>query len=97
MEFVIAAQDGFTADLHRWAVTHPGITLKASVDGAYGSTPNIANFDKTIMVGGGCGASFVFGMALDALKRIPEDRNEAILLIWIVRNASKYRENLRID
>lgn len=89
MEFVIAAQDGFTADLHRWAVTHPGITLKASVDGAYGSTPNIANFDKTIMVGGGCGASFVFGMALDALKRIPEDRNEAILLIWIVRNATQ--------
>lgn len=58
LELVVAAYDGFTNDLHNYAVKHPGAVLRASFDGPYGSLPNFSKVaDKVILIAGGSGAS----------------------------------------
>ncbi|KAH8667412.1 ferric reductase NAD binding domain-containing protein [Tricladium varicosporioides] len=87
MELVINAYDGFTSDLHEYAVKNPGVSLRASVDGPYGAIPNFAKVaDKIILVAGGSGASFTFGVALDILKKLEHStRKPTIDFIWTVR------------
>jgi len=86
LELVVAAYDGFTNDLHNYAIANPGVTLQASVDGSYGVTPNFANTaDKIILVAGGSGASFTFGVALDTLKKLGTSRKTTIDFVWCVK------------
>jgi predicted ferric reductase len=86
LELVINAYDGFTSDLHNYAVKNPGKSLRASVDGPYGAIPDFASTaDKVILVAGGSGASFTFGVALDAIKRLPASSNTTIDFVWTVR------------
>ena len=89
VEFVIASYDGFTGDLHRYAKENPGVTLKASVDGSYGTFPSPSDSDEMILVAGGSGASFTFGAALTALKKMKSDSHQHITFIWMVREQSK--------
>lgn len=89
LEFVVASYDGFTGDLHDHAVSNPGISLRASVEGSYGAVPNTARFDKIIFVSGGSGASFTFGMALNALKKMSADCNKELIFIWFIKQRSK--------
>ncbi|RGP72302.1 hypothetical protein FSPOR_2809 [Fusarium sporotrichioides] len=86
LEFVVAAYDGFTQRLHSYALENPGIKLKASVEGPYGTLPDIKGYNKIILIAGGSGASFTVGAALDMLKKL--DRNTEILIefIWMIRN-----------
>ncbi len=88
LTLVISAYDGFTNDLHTYALKNPGGVLRASVDGPYGALPNFAKVaDKVILIAGGSGASFTFGVALDMVKKL-EMRNKAkphIEFIWTVR------------
>jgi predicted ferric reductase len=85
MEFVIASYDGFTNELHQYATRHPGVSLKASVDGSYGTFPAVDDCDKMILVAGGSGASFTFGTALNALQKMKADDKKTIIFIWIVK------------
>jgi predicted ferric reductase len=86
LELVINAYDGFTSDLHNYAVKYPGKSLRASVDGPYGAIPDFASTaDKVILIAGGSGASFTFGVALDAIKRLPASSNTTIDFVWTVR------------
>lgn len=97
LEFVVTSHDGFTKDLHDRAVAHPGVPLRASVEGSYGTFPSAKNFDKVVMVAGGTGASFTFGVALNALKELKENSNTKIMFIWTVRHRSLlgwYKEHL---
>ncbi|WXC57469.1 hypothetical protein SNK03_003379 [Fusarium graminearum] len=86
LEFVVAAYDGFTQKLHDRALRNPGIKLKASVEGPYGTLPDIRGYDKVILVAGGSGASFTVGAALDMLKKLDRDAEVVIEFIWIIRN-----------
>ena len=90
VEFVIASYDGFTRDLHQYAVENPGVSLKASVDGPYGTIPDPADCDEMILVAGGSGASFTFGAALNALKVMDPNDNKRITLIWTVREYCEF-------
>lgn len=90
VEFVIASYDGFTRDLHRYAVENPGKSLKASVDGAYGTFPKPQHSDKTLLIAGGSGASFAFGAALGALEAGPGHQlGRKIVFVWLVKNYCK--------
>ncbi|CZR64086.1 related to ferric-chelate reductase [Phialocephala subalpina] len=86
LELVVAAYDGFTNDLHKYAVKHPGTSLRASFDGPYGSLPDFARVaDKVILIAGGSGASFTFGVALDICKKLRNTSEKTIEFIWTVR------------
>lgn len=86
MEFVINSHDGFTRDLHMYAVSNPGARLWASVEGSYGQIPDPATFDTVVLVAGGSGASFTFGMALNLLHKMRSDENKRVIFVWIVKS-----------
>ncbi|POR38555.1 Putative ferric reductase transmembrane component [Tolypocladium paradoxum] len=86
LEFVVSPWNGFTHDLHRYAVSHPGATLRASVEGAYGTVPDAAEYDTVVLAAGGSGGSFTFGMALDMLRKLRNDASKQIVFIWAVKH-----------
>ncbi|KAM0257183.1 hypothetical protein ACHAQJ_004545 [Trichoderma viride] len=91
LEFVVSCHDGFTRDLHRYAVKNPGVTVKASVEGSYGTLPNASEYERVVLVAGGSGSTFTFGMALNMLKDMSAEQQEKkITFIWMV----KYKSHL---
>ncbi|KAG5656270.1 hypothetical protein KAF25_004546 [Fusarium avenaceum] len=86
LEFVVAAYDGFTRALHKCALQHPGIKLKASVEGPYGTLPDVSGYGKVMLIAGGSGASFTVGVALNMLKKLDLDAEVDIEFIWMIRN-----------
>lgn len=89
LEFVVASHNGFTRDLHTYAVSHPGVPLKASAEGTYGTIPDATRYDTVVLVAGGNGASFTFGVALDLLSRLRSDDRRHIVFIWAVKYTCK--------
>jgi predicted ferric reductase len=97
LEFVVSSYDGFTYDLHKYAVEHPGASLKASVEGPYGTFPNPLNYDRVVLVAGGSGASFTFGMVNHLLKKMAgSSQQPKVEFIWMVRNQGKPQKPPRI-
>lgn len=90
LEFVVASYDGFTRDLHKYAVDHPGATLRASTEGPYGRFPDSTAYDKVVFIGGGSGGSFTFGMALDLLKKMKPESTQQLVFLWIVKDHGEY-------
>lgn len=91
LELVISAYDGFTSDLHDYAVKNPGAALHASIDGPYGALPDFSkSADKLVLIAGGSGASFTFGVALDTIKRLAAESTTKIDFIWTVREEGKH-------
>jgi predicted ferric reductase len=91
LEFVVAAYDGFTSDLHNFALKNPGKALTASIDGPYGSVPDFTGATKVIFIVGGSGASFSLGVALDLLRKLGSSNNTSIEVIWAIRHQGKYK------
>lgn len=89
LEFVVAAHDGFTQTLHKYALQSPGIKLKASVEGPYGTFPDASEYDKVVLVAGGSGASFTVGAALNMLEKLGEEDVKEVEFIWMIKNQSK--------
>jgi predicted ferric reductase len=85
LEFCVKAHDGFTWKLHEYARRNPGGRLKASVEGPYGTFPDPMDYDKIILIAGGSGGSFTFGLAVNLLERMGEDCTKSIMFIWAVR------------
>jgi NAD(P)H-flavin reductase len=95
LELVISAHDGFTNDLYKYAMKNPGAVLRASIDGPYGAIPDFSKTtDKVILVAGGSGASFTFGIALDMIKKLGDKPKPTIELIWTVREQGKEKKPL---
>ncbi|KAK4229419.1 putative ferric reductase transmembrane component [Podospora fimiseda] len=97
VEFTVKAQNGFTRDLHNYAVANPGAAVKASIDGPYGTFPDPMDFDKIVLIAGGGGATFTFGLAVNVLERMTEETHKDIVFIWTVReheNLSWFKEQL---
>lgn len=89
VEFVVAAHDGFTRALHDSALQNPGISLRASVEGPYGTFPNPREHDKAILVAGGSGASFTVGVALSVLEQSRNNDNKSLVFIWMIKHQCK--------
>lgn len=85
LEFVVNAYDGFTRDLHRYAAENPGARLMASCDGPYGTFPEPMAFDKVVLIAGGSGATFTFGLAVNMLEKMGSDSTKDIVFIWAVK------------
>ncbi|RYP64850.1 hypothetical protein DL771_008565 [Monosporascus sp. 5C6A] len=97
LELVINTYSGFTRDLHEFAASRPGAMLKASLEGPYGTTPDTMSYDKVVLVAGGAGATFTFGLAADMLRRMDETSTQRIEFIWAVRrhdNLSWFTQHL---
>lgn len=59
--FYIRHQEGFTARLYDYAMTHPGVQVPVLVDGPYGGIDNEKYFssDRLVVVSGGSGAGWM--------------------------------------
>jgi predicted ferric reductase len=91
MEFVVNSYDGFTRDLRKYALANPGVRLKASVDGPYGTFPDPLMYDKVVLIAGGSGASFTFGLAVNLLERMGPESLKNITFIWAVRKQGELK------
>ncbi|KAK0615041.1 ferric reductase NAD binding domain-containing protein [Bombardia bombarda] len=97
LEFTVKAHNGFTSDLHKYALANPGVAIRASADGPYGTFPDPMEFDKIVLIAGGGGATFTFGLAENILERMDSDALKKIVFIWSVKkheNLSWFREHL---
>lgn len=90
VEFTVQSHNGFTRDLHKYATENPGVSVRASLDGPYGTFPDPMDYDKIVLIAGGGGATFTFGLAVNVLERLKEDVHKNITFIWAV----KKHENL---
>lgn len=85
LELVLSSYDGFTKALHDLANTEAGTTVWASVDGPYGAFPNPKNYDKVVLIAGGSGATFTFGLATSLLQHLESESHKRVDFIWAVR------------
>lgn len=90
LEFIVKSQNGFTRDLHKFALKHPGAALRASLDGPYGTFPDPMAYDKIVLIAGGGGASFTFGLIVNLLEKMKENSNKSIDFIWTVKQHGTY-------
>lgn len=89
LQLFIKAHDGFSRDLLAHAIKNPDATSRASVDGPYGNVPNLGHYNHVILIAGGSGASFTFGLALDTTRKLRYHTSMAtpkIKFIWVVRD-----------
>lgn len=75
-KFIIDSQDGFTGKLHAMALKETGISLKAKVEGPYGTMPDFRRYDKVILMAGGTGASFTFAVLGELVRALREGRGK---------------------
>jgi predicted ferric reductase len=92
LEIVVTSQDGFTRDLFSLASKSPGALLTASCDGPYGTPPNFAKFDHSILIAGGSGATFTLGVALNLIHNLASEVTRPVIdFIWVIRDHGKIR------
>lgn len=89
VEFVIKAQKGFTLDLHKYALKHPGAQLKAYLDGPYGAVPDFGRFNRVVLIAGGSGGAFTFPVATDIARNIGRFNVVSVELVWVIRDERK--------
>lgn len=95
LELVVAAQDGFTRDLHTLANDIAGLEIQASVDGPYGSVPDFRGLDRVVFIAGGSGGSYTFGIAVDLLRQLGNENSRvAIDFVWVVRHTGNLPRHL---
>jgi predicted ferric reductase len=92
LELVVSAHDGFTKDLFSHASKYPDAILRASIDGPYGTLPNFATFEQIILIAGGSGASFTFGIATDLVNTLRNsDKRPVVNFVWVMREQGNFR------
>ena len=64
--FFINAQGGFTKRLRD--VAEKSGKLKVFVDGPYGKSPDLTDYDTSVLIAGGSGVSFTLPLLLDGIK-----------------------------
>ncbi|KAI0867422.1 ferric reductase transmembrane component 5 [Hypoxylon argillaceum] len=97
LELVSQAEDGFTRSLHEMAQAGTW-GIRAAADGPYGSVPDLTDYKKIVLIAGGSGVTFTFGLALNALDShnasvcLEEKQQEQeIDLIWAARRIEHTR------
>lgn len=85
LELVIKRQEGFTGSLCELATRYPSCSVWASVDGPYGSLPDTKAYDRLVLIAGGSGASFTFGLMNRILDHPGRIKLQSIDLVWAAR------------
>lgn len=85
LELVIKSHQGFTKTIHDFSARHPGRTVWASIDGPYGSLPVTEGYDRLILIAGGSGAAFTFGLMNRIIGQYQTYRTQSIEFVWAVR------------
>ncbi|KAG6029327.1 hypothetical protein E4U41_000389 [Claviceps citrina] len=86
LEFVIASRDGFTGALHKYAVANPGACVKASIEGPYGAVLDVSAFESVVLIAGGSGASFTFGLAQTLSRQRTSTMTRRVVFVWVVKH-----------
>ena len=103
MDLIIRAQDGFSADLVRYANTHNTVTVR--LDGPYGSQSAVQllrakDSTRAVIVAGGSGIAVAWPLVWSVLENTPSQQDlehavgsagrkkKEILFVWIVRHRS---------
>jgi ferric-chelate reductase len=94
LEFVAKSHKGFTKDLYGLATNYPGIYIsRVFLDGPYGSIPDTSSYDKVVLIAGGSGGAFTFGLMSRILNHSSRISLQAIDFIWAVKRTGKpYKE-----
>ncbi|KAI1015423.1 hypothetical protein LB504_010982 [Fusarium proliferatum] len=85
LELVMKSHEGFTKAVDSFARVNPRATLSASIDGPYGSLPDVGNYDKLILIAGGSGAAFTFGVINRIMIQREKLAIQSIEFVWAVR------------
>ncbi|KAL2852070.1 hypothetical protein BJY01DRAFT_100482 [Aspergillus pseudoustus] len=85
LELVIKAQGSYTRALHTLAKEHAGRPIRASIDGPYGSLPEPAAYDKLVLIAGGSGASFAFGLLNRMMTQADGMPLTPVEFVWAVK------------
>ncbi|CAI6083555.1 unnamed protein product [Clonostachys chloroleuca] len=86
LELVLRSYEGFTKEAYDLALEIPGRAMRASAHGPYGNLPNFDTYDKIVMIAGGSGASFTFGLVNFLLASTSEHPTVPITFVWAVRS-----------
>ena len=90
LEFIVFAKDGFTKHLHEYAISSPGFTCRASIEGPYGNAPSLKDFDRVVLISGGSGITFTTSMAMGWLAKNQREDSK-LNCVWSVRNIGMAR------
>jgi predicted ferric reductase len=93
LELVVKAHDGFTKHLLAYASTKGDSgDVWASADGPYGTLPAFSNYDHVVLIAGGSGATFTFGIATQLLRKAEKEgaRKPIVHFIWVIRETGTF-------
>ncbi|KAF5702011.1 ferric-chelate reductase [Fusarium globosum] len=85
LELVMKSHEGFTKAVDSFASRNPRTSLWASINGPYGSLPDVNNYDKLILIAGGSGAAFTFGVINRIMMQREKPAIQSIEFVWAVR------------
>ncbi|SCV39814.1 related to ferric-chelate reductase [Fusarium fujikuroi] len=89
LELVMKSHEGFTKAVDSFASRNPRTSLWASIDGPYGSLPDVNNYDKLILIAGGSGAAFTFGVINRIMMQREKPAIQSIEFVWAVRRVEQ--------
>lgn len=90
LELVIKSHKGFTKGVCEFATQHTSSATWVSVDGPYGMLPDTAVYDKLILVAGGSGAAFTFGLMNRILNYSEKVKIQSIDFVWAVKHTGMF-------
>jgi ferric-chelate reductase len=93
LELVMKSHEGFTKAVGTFASRNPRTTLSASIDGPYGSLPDMSNYDKLILIAGGSGAAFTFGVMNRIMMQSEKAALQSIEFVWAVRRIGMFESS----
>ncbi|EXL51788.1 hypothetical protein FOCG_07611 [Fusarium oxysporum f. sp. radicis-lycopersici 26381] len=85
LELVMKSHEGFTKAVGGFASRNSRANLWASIDGPYGSLPDVGNYDKLILIAGGSGAAFTFGVMSRIMMQREKLAIQSIEFVWAVK------------
>ncbi|VUC37575.1 unnamed protein product [Clonostachys rosea] len=86
LELVMKRCDGFTKHVNDLALQKPGQVAWVSIDGPYGSLPDATVYDKLVLVAGGSGGAFTFGLMNYYFSCPKRALIQSIDFVWAVRS-----------
>lgn len=84
------ARGGFTKSLLSYAEKHPGARVRVVVEGPFGVTEDVGRFDKGLVIAGGVGATYLFAVALEVVRRKDWVDGRVVELIWVLQQQGEF-------
>lgn len=93
LELVMKSHKGFTEALYTFASRYPGFSTRASVDGPYGALPDTAKYDKLVLLAGGSGVAYAFGLLNRIIDKPERSTIQSIDFFWTVRRIGEFDDH----